>query len=95
MISDGCALKNRHTHAVAGLGVFIAPKAVARLFTLTDYSRCVKLLPPVQPSLFDTLEAKPPVLYPLLLPQVLRCPRYYHVTTRAKARKEACRNGKV
>ena len=88
--------------AVPGIGTFIAPKAVARLFSLTDYTRCPKFLP-AQPkkqqqlSLFDTLdlEATPPVLYPLLLPNVLKSPRYYHVTTRAKARKEACRDAKA
>ena len=95
MDTTNTVMKCRHVTPVAGLGVFIAPKVVARLFSLTDYSQCVKLLPPRQPSLFDSIEEAPPVLYPLLLPNVLKSPRYYHVTTRARARKEACRNGKI
>ena len=90
MDRDQHVLKVRHTIAVPGVGVFIAPAGIARLFTLTDYRKCPKFLParaPAQPSLFDAIKEEPPVLYPLLLPNVLKSPRFYLVTTRARARK--------
>ena len=38
--SDRDIIRPKHRMAVPGLGVFIAPKAVARLFQLHDYTRC-------------------------------------------------------
>ena len=94
MISNNDDIRPRHQMAVPGIGVFIAPKAIARLFTLTDYSQCVQLLPPQQHSLFDTGESPKkvkPTLYPILRPNVLHSPRYYHVNTRARQRKKQYR----
>ena len=38
--SDRDIIRPKHHKAVPGLGVFIAPNAVARLFQLHDYTRC-------------------------------------------------------
>ena len=91
-------LRPKHQMAVPGLGVFIAPNAVARLFQLHEYRKCPKFLParkPVQLSLFDAPPppvTQAPVLYPILRPNVLYSPRYSHVSTRAKRTKERFRN---
>lgn len=77
-------LRPKHKMAVPGIGVFIAPQGVARLFSTTDFTHCPPFLPAQTPSLFDAIADTPAVLYPLLLPNVLHCPRYYHVTTRGK-----------
>ena len=67
--SDRDIIRPKHQMAVPGLGVFIAPKAVARLFRLHDYTKCPRLGP-----------QKPKrVLYPILRPNVMHCPRYYHL----------------
>ena len=68
---DRDIIRPKHQMAVPGLGVFIAPNAVARLFQLHDYTKC----PP-----FGTPQKKPQrVLYPILRPNVMHCPRYYHL----------------
>ena len=64
-------VKPKHQFKVPGLGVFIAPNAVARLFQLHDYKRC--------PNLHRTYD-KPITLYPLLLPNVYNSPRFKIVT---------------
>ena len=38
--ADRDIIRPKHQMVVPGLGVFIAPKAVARLFQLHDYTRC-------------------------------------------------------
>ena len=60
----------KHRMIVPGLGVIIAPKAVGRLFQLHDYTRCVDLRRRVRPR---------QVLYPILRPNVMHSPRYYHL----------------
>ena len=74
-------LKPKHEMAVPGLGVFIAPKGVARLFSLTDYAKCPQFHEPEpQISLFD--EPKPQrLLYPIIRPNVYKSPRYCTVFT--------------
>lgn len=64
-------VRPRHKVAVPGLGVFIAPGNVARLFSLHDYTRCVRL--------DGRAGGSPRVLYPILRPNVLQCPRYYRL----------------
>ena len=43
--SDRDVIRPKHQMAVLGLGVFIAPNAVARLFRLHDYTKCSRLGP--------------------------------------------------
>ena len=72
--SDKDIIRPKHQMAVPGLGVFIAPNAVARLFRLHDYTKC-PLLGPQKPK---------QVLYPILRPNVMHCPRYYHLRQAAR-----------
>ena len=73
--SDRDIIKPKHQVAVPGLGVFIAPKAVARLFQLHDYTKC----PPL-----GRQKVNKHVLYPILRPNVMHCPRYYHLRQAAR-----------
>ena len=57
--------------AVPRLGVFIAPKAVGRLFQFHDYTRC--------PDFKKGGRLPERVLYPILRPSVMHSPRYYHL----------------
>lgn len=63
------SIRPKHQMKVPGLGIFIAPKGVARLFQLHGYSKC--------PS-FRAF-AKPSELIPLLLPNVYNSPRFQKV----------------
>ena len=77
-------LRPPHQMAIPGLSVFIAPRSVARLFLLHDYTKSPRFLQP-QRTLFDTIEEKPPVvLYPVLRPNVLASPRYKQVTRKRR-----------
>ena len=73
--SDRDIIKPKHQMAVPGLGVFIAPNAVARLFQLHDYRKCPRLGPQ---------KGNKRVLYPILRPNVMHCPRYYHLKQAAR-----------
>ena len=66
--------RTRHQMAVPGLGVFIAPNAVARLFVLHDYKKCPKFTSQL------TLLTDPCVLYPILRPNVYYSPRMFCLT---------------
>ncbi len=68
---DRDIIRPKHQMAVPGLGVFIAPNAVARLFQLHDFTQCPRLGNPQQKT--------QRVLYPILRPNVMHCPRYYHL----------------
>ena len=68
--SDKDVISPKHKMAVPGLGVFIAPKAVARLFHLHDYTRC--------PNLQKKHAPMQTVLYPILRPNVYYSPRMFH-----------------
>ena len=63
------SIRPKHQMKVPGLGVFIAPKGVARLFQLHGYSKC------------PSFSAKPGTseLIPLLLPNVYNSPRFQRV----------------
>ena len=77
---DRDIIRPKHQMAVPGLGVFIAPNAVARLFQLYDYTKC----PPL-----GNLQKKPQrVLYPILRPNVMNCPRYYYLRQAARFKHE-------
>ena len=65
----------KKTVSVPGLGVFIAPNAVARLFQLHDYTKCPQ---------FGLRKSPRGVLYPILRPNVMQCPRYYHIRQAAR-----------
>ena len=72
-------LRPKHLMRVPGLGVFIAPNAVGQLFQLHDYTRC--------PNLRKTVKRKR-VLYPILRPNVMHSPRYYHLQQPACMKRE-------
>lgn len=74
--SERDIIRPKHQRAVPGLGVFIAPNAVARLFQLHDYTKC--------PPFGIPKETNKHVLYPLLLPNVMHSPRYYHLRQAAR-----------
>ena len=76
--SDRDIIRPKHQMAVPGLGVFIAPKAVARMFQLHDYTKCPRL---------GTQKPKQ-VLYPILRPNVMHCPRYYYLRQAARFKHE-------
>ena len=67
-----------HRMCVPGLGVIIAPKAVGRLFQLHDYACCVDLRRRVYPRC---------VLYPILRPNLMHSPRYYHLLRAARLKR--------
>ncbi len=73
--SDRDIVRPKHQMAVPGLGIFIAPNAVARLFQLHDYRKCPRLGPQ---------KGNKRVLYPILRPNVMHCPRYYHLRQAAR-----------
>ncbi|MDE0686873.1 MAG: hypothetical protein OXI61_01780 [Candidatus Poribacteria bacterium] len=77
--SDRDIIRPKHQMAVPGLGVFIAPNAVARLFQLHDYTKCPRLGPQ---------KGNKRMLYPILRPNVMRCPRYYHLRQAARFKNE-------
>ena len=66
-------MRPKYQMPVPGVGVFIAPKAVGRLFQLHDYTKCVNLEKRRNPCSY---------LLPVLLPNVLNCPRMRHVSER-------------
>ena len=68
--SDRDIIRPKHQVAVPGLGVFIAPKAVARLFQLHDYTRC--------PDFRKEHAPMGRILYPILHPNVYYSPRMFH-----------------
>ncbi len=70
MENDATIVSPKHKMAVPGLRVFIAPKAVGRLFQLHDFTRCPDFKKPVK---------RKQVLYPILRPNVMHSPRYYHL----------------
>ena len=74
--SDRDIIRPKHQMAVPGLGVFIAPNAVARLFQLHDYTKC--------PPLGSPQKKLQRVLYPILRPNVMHCPRYYQLRQAAR-----------
>lgn len=65
-------MRPKHRMICPGLGIFIAPQGVARLFHTFDYRKCVRLT------------GKPPeqgrTLYPVLLPNVYYSPRFQQVS---------------
>lgn len=63
------SIRPKHQMKVPGLGIFIAPKGVARLFQLHGYSKC--------PSFSAKSETSK--LIPLLLPNVYNSPRFQKV----------------
>ena len=69
--SDRDIIRPKHQVAVPGLGVFIAPKAVARLFQLHDYTRC--------PDFRKNRAPIGRILYPILRPSVYYSPRMFHL----------------
>lgn len=69
MDTDHEVNRTHHQMAVPGLGVFIAPKAIGRLFTLHDYRKCPRF----------GKQRMPRVLYPILRPNVYNSPRMYHI----------------
>ena len=69
--SDRDIIRPKHQMVVPGLGVFIAPKAVARLFQLHDYTRC--------PNFRKKHAPMGRMLYPLLRPNVYYSPRMYRL----------------
>ena len=73
--SDRDIIRPKHQMVVPGLGVFIAPNAVARLFRLHDYTKCPRLGPH---------KVNKHVLYPILRPNVMHCPRYYYLRQAAR-----------
>ncbi len=73
---DRDIIRPKHQMAVPGLGVFIAPNAVARLFQLHDFTQC--------PRLGNLQQKTQRVLYPILRPNVMHCPRYYHLRQAAR-----------
>ena len=77
--SDRDLIRPKHQMAVPGLGVFIAPNAVARLFQFHDYTKC--------PPLGNPQKKTQRVLYPILRPNVMHCPRYYHLRQAAPVQK--------
>lgn len=79
---DRDIIRPKHQMAVPGLGVFIAPNAVARLFQLHDYTKCPR---------FGLQEGNKRVLYPILRPNVMHCPRYYHLRQAARFKNQKMR----
>ena len=78
--SDRDIIRPKHQMAVPGLGVFIAPNAVERLFQLHDYTKC--------PPLGNPQKKPQRVLYPILRPNVMHCPRYYYLRQAARFKQE-------
>ena len=74
MDTDHEVTRTRHQMKVPGTGVLIAPKAVGRLFTLHDYTKCPRF----------TKKRMPRVLYPILRPNVYECPRNYRMRKAAR-----------
>lgn len=71
-ISD--SIRPKHQMKAPGLGIFIAPKGVARLFQLHGYSKC-----PSFRAKRETVE-----LIPLLLPNVYNSSRFQKVRRKVK-----------
>ena len=80
MDTDHEVNRTRHQMNVPGLGVLIAPKAVGRLFTLYEYRRCPRF----------GKQPMPPVLYPILRPNVYECPRMFLRRKAARLKREFC-----
>ena len=59
-LMENIDLTLKHRMFVPGLGVFIAPNAVARLFQLHDYTKCPNLSRQVKPKrvLYSILRSK-------------------------------------
>ena len=81
---DRDIIRPRHHKAVPGLGVFIAPKAVARLFQLHDYTKCPRLGPQ---------KVNKRVLYPILRPNVYYSPRMFHLNRARRFKNEKRKEG--
>lgn len=64
-------LRPKHQVRVPGLGVFIAPNAVVRLFQLHSYTRCPDFTRTHNPTR---------TLYPVLRPNVYNSPQYRQVS---------------
>ena len=85
--SDRDIISPRHQMAVPGLGVFIAPKAVARLFQLHDYTRC--------PNFQKKHAPMGRILYPLLRPNVYYSPRMFHLHPARRVKNKKRKEGTV
>ena len=73
---ENTIVRPKYTMSLPSLGAFIAPHAIARLFQRHNYTKC----PPLR-----NLQKKPQrVLYPILRPNVMHCPRYYYLRQAAR-----------
>lgn len=68
------SVRSKHRMRVPGLGVFIAPKGVARLFQLHDYTKCPRF----------GVRRETSELIPLLLPNVYNSPRFQRVRRQSR-----------
>ena len=78
-------IRPKHRMVVPGLGVFIAPKAVARLFQLHDYTCC--------PNFRKKRAPMGRILYPLLRPNVYYSPRMFHLHQARRFKNEKRKDG--
>ena len=85
--SDRDVIRPKHQMVVPGLGVFIAPNAVARLFQLHDYTRC--------PNFRKKHAPIGRILYPILRPNVYYSPRMFHRHQARRFKNEKWREGAV
>lgn len=85
--SDRDIIRPKHQMVVPGLGVFIAPKAVARLFQLHDYTRC--------PDFRKKHAPMRRILYPILRPNVYYSPRMFHLHQARRFKNEKRKEGTV
>ena len=85
--SDRDIVRPKHHKVVPGLGVFIAPNAVARLFQLHDYTRC--------PNLRKKHAPMGRILYPILRPNVYYSPRMFHLHQARRFKNEKRKKGTV
>ena len=85
--SDRDVIRPKHQMAVPGLGVFIAPNAVARLFQLHDYTRC--------PNFEKKHAPMGRILYPILRPNVYYSPRMFHLHQARRFKNEKRKEGTV
>ena len=85
--SDRDVIRPKYQMVVPGLGVFIAPKAVARLFQLHDYTRC--------PNFRKKYAPMERTLYPILRPNVYYSPRMFHLHQARRFKNEKRKEGTI
>lgn len=85
--SDRDIIRPKYKMVVPGLGVFIAPKAVARLFQLHDYTRC--------PDFQKKHAPMRRTLYPILRPNVYYSPRMFHLHQARRFKNEKRKEGRI